>query len=140
MTRFVSNITDLNHAAAKLADFIVQAVKRTIAAKTAATATLTAAEMINGIVRQSGTIGAQNTSTATAAALVAVIENCQVGSSFEFILMNTSDNTTTITAGAGVTLVGTVAVPTNKTQIYRGVVTAVDTPAVSLVGLLYAPA
>jgi hypothetical protein len=54
--------------------------------------------------------------------------------------MNTSDNTTTITAGAGVTLVGTVAVPTNKTQIYRGVVTAVDTPAVSLVGLLYAPA
>lgn len=103
--------------------------------------TLTAAQMVNGIVNVSGQTTAQDVTTAAAAALVALIPNVQIGSSFEFTLRNahTSSGAVTVVAGAGVTLALTTAVPISKTQIYRGIVTAIDTPAVTLYGLLYAP-
>lgn len=103
--------------------------------------TLTAAQMVNGIVNVSGQTTAQDVTTAAAAALVALIPNVQIGSAFEFTLRNahTSSGAVTVVAGSGVTLALTTAVPISKTQIYRGIVTAIDTPAVTLYGLLYAP-
>lgn len=140
MARFASNYNSEGDAIGALADQLVATTSRNYAAKTVTTHyTLTVGEMINGIVKEAGTPGAHNVTTPTAAQIVAAIKNCQVGSAFEFVLMNTSDNTATIVAGTTVTLVGVTAVPTNKTQVYRGVVTAIDTPAVSLIGLLYAP-
>lgn len=102
--------------------------------------TLTVAQMVNGIVNVSGQTTAQDVTTPTAAAIVAAIPNCQVGSCFEFTLQNanTSSGAVTIVAGSGVTLTGTTAVAITKTQIYRGIVTNVGTPAVRLVGLLTA--
>lgn len=110
-------------------------------ALTSASPTLTTAQMLGGIVNVSGQTAAQNVTTPTATEIVAAIPNCQVNSSFEFVLQNanTSSGAATIVAGTGVTLTGTTAVPITKTQIYRGIVTNATTPAVRLVGLLTAP-
>lgn len=140
MSRFASNYNSEGDAIGALADQVVAISSLGYAAKTVTTNyTLTTGEMVNGIVKEAGTPGAHNVTTPSATAIVAAIKNCQVGSAFAFTLINGSDNTATIVAGAGVTLVGTTAVPTTKSQMYRGIVTAVDTPAVTLVGLLYAP-
>lgn len=116
-----------------LANFTGQ---RAIVNRTDGAVTLTAAQFVNAIVMQSGTPGAFNMTTPTAAQVVAAIPNCQVGSAFEFIINNAGDNTITVVAGTGVTLVGTTTVATSKARVYRGVVTAVDTPAVSLLGIV----
>ena len=124
-----------------LADRLVAAQARAIVTKSGATTTLTAAEMINAIYQQSGANGALGVTTATAAALVAALSGAQVGSAFEFIIVNTNNATITLTGGSGVTLSGTTAVPTNKSQIYRGIVTNATSgaEAVTLLGVLTAP-
>jgi hypothetical protein len=139
MARFASSQASQNDAINTLADVSEQQTSAAYLARTAGAITLSAAQIINGIVNQSGTPGAFNMTTPTAAAIVAALKNCQIGTKFEFVLMNGGDGTVTIVAGDGVTLAGVTAVPTVKTQIYRGVVTAVATPAVTLVGLLRAP-
>jgi hypothetical protein len=78
-------------------------------AATAASQTLTAAQLINGLLRVTGAFGGAGTTwtTPTAAQIVAAIPNAQVGSSFDFFLANTSGQTQTMAAGTGVTVVGT---------------------------------
>lgn len=110
---------------------------------TAASPTLTTAQMLNGIAALSGQTAAQNVTTPSAAALVAAIPNCMVGSAFDFVIINghSSSGAATVLAGAGVTLTLTTVVPIAKTQLYRGIVTNI-TPgaqAVRLVGLLTVP-
>jgi hypothetical protein len=139
MAEFVSNPSSMVDADRQTIQLANQVAQRAYLARTAGAVTLTAAQLINGVVNQSGTPGAFNMTTPTAAAIVAAIKNCQVGSAFEFILVNGGDGTVTIVAGDGVTLAGTTAVPTVKSQIYRGIVTAVATPAVTLLGVLTAP-
>jgi len=99
--------------------------------------TLTVAQFINGVFVETGSASGGNITTPTAAAIVAAIPNCQVGSRFEFDFVNTGSNTMTLAAGSGVTLTGTVAMATNTSQHYVGVVTNVNTPAVQVVGLLH---
>jgi hypothetical protein len=139
-TRFTTaqgSQTDAINSVADLANF------DTVFSYTALTSddpTLTVAQMVNGIVKVSGQTTAQDVTTPTAAAIVAAIPNCQVGSSFEFTLQNenTSSGAVTVVAGSGVTLTGDTAVPIGQTQIYRGIVTNATTAAVRLVGLLNA--
>jgi len=141
MARFASAQGSQTEAINAVADVANQVGGGAYEERTAGAVTLTPAQMINGIIKQGGTPGAFNMTTASAAALVAAIKNCQVGSKFEFALINGGDNTVTIVAGTGVTLKGTTAVPTAKTQVYRGVVTnaAAGSEAVTFVGLLTAP-
>lgn len=104
--------------------------------------TLTVAQFMNGIARLTGTPGSGfNVTTPTAAQIVADTINAQVGSWAEVIVQNVTDATATVVAGSGVTLVGVTAVPTNKTQIYKAIITnaTAGSEAVTLVGLLYAP-
>jgi hypothetical protein len=96
--------------------------------------TYTAAEMIGGVIQRSGS-GAVTDVTATAAAIVAAIPNCEVGDNFDFTVVNTRNNTITMDDGVGVTLAGTTTIATNKTRQFRGTVTNVGTPAVTLLGV-----
>lgn len=120
---------------------IVAAIARTYVELTSSSPTLTAAQFVNVILNLSGQTAAQTPTTPTATAILAQIPNVQVGSAFEFVLQNanTSSGAVTLTAGTGVTIVSGAAVPITKTQIYRGIVTDIDTPAVSIYGLLTAP-
>lgn len=137
-TRFVTATTDQTGAINALADLANQTAQTAYNAQTTGARTLTAAQFVNGIVNQGGTPGAIAVTTPTAAAIVAALKNAQANSAFDFVLLNNGDNTVTITAGSGVTLVGTVAVPAATNQIFRGVVTVATSgsEAVTLVGLI----
>lgn len=139
-TRFTTvqgSETDAINSVADLANFDTVF---SYVALTSDSPTLTVAQMVNGIVQVSGQSTAQNVTTPIAAALIAAIPNCQVGSSFEFTLqnLNTNSGDVTIVAGSGVTLTGATTVPRNHTQFYRGIVTNVSAPAVRFVGLMTA--
>ncbi len=140
MARFAA--VQLSHTAAidVLADLANQSAAKPDVPIATGSFTLTAAQLINGILRLSGQAGI-NVTLPSAAAIVAALANCQVNSGFEFSLINANTGTATIVAGAGVTLVGTTAVPTVKSQIYKGVVTnaTVGAEAVEFIGILTVP-
>jgi hypothetical protein len=111
----------------------------TYATATDATATgitISAARMLNGILAHSPTSGV-NDATDSAANLVAGMPGCVVGSTFEFYLKNTSASaiSITVTAGANVSLTGTMTVAQNNVRFFSGVVTNCATPAVTLYSL-----
>jgi hypothetical protein len=64
--------------------------------------TLTAAELLNGLLRID-TQDAQTATTPTAALLVAAINGCVVGTAFDVDVINYGDTTLTIGLGTGVT-------------------------------------
>lgn len=143
MARFASTQTSEGDAIGTLADAIVAHSAIAYNAVTSDGPTLTAAQMVNGIVKISGQTGAQAVTTPTATAIVAAIPNAQVGSMFWFALINahTPSGAATLTAGAGVTLSSiTDVVAVANSQIYIGRVTATATPAVTIYGLLTAGA
>lgn len=92
---------------------------------------ITAANMIEGILRCTTTA---TSTTDTAAAIVAQIPNCQVGSSFKMYVISASGQTHTLALGSGVTAASgvqttlTTATVTAHTFLFR--VTNVGTPAV----------
>lgn len=84
--------------------------------------TLTAAQFINGILNVTVANSTTALTTPTAAAIVAAIPGCQVGSSFIVTLMNLGSGTLTWTLGTGVTGLTTndvTTVATNKGMSYR---------------------
>lgn len=94
-------------------------------AATADTATLTAAQLLNKVIRGVPT-GAANYTLPTAALLVAAIANCQVGDIFDFVISNKSAGANTITVLAGgATLEGTATVAQNAARIFRLIVTGI---------------
>jgi hypothetical protein len=102
--------------------------------------TLDQARLINGVLSHAPT-GAVNDVTDTAANIVAALPGCYGssvgGTSFTFILRNTSAgaNTITVTPGTGVTLTGTMTVAQNFYRSFSGIVTNCTTPAVTLFSL-----
>lgn len=88
---------------------------------TATSVTLTAAELVDGFFDQTG--GTTNTvTTPTAAAIVAAIPGCQVGSQFDFTVKNSGSGTLTVAGGTGVTMSGTATVATTVTTGFKAVV------------------
>lgn len=140
-TRFVVAPKSDVEAINQVADRAIQVGQCGYTSQATAPGTLGVAAFINGLYSQTGTPGAVNLTTPTAAAIVAAIKNCQVGDAFDFQILNNGDATITVVAGSGVTLVGTTAVPTVKGQIYKGIVTVatVGSEAVTLVAVLKAP-
>ena len=96
-------------------------------------ATLTTDQLVNGLILSTPT-AARTFTTPTATEIVAAVLTPKIGSSFDLIIRNTSAGAyaLTLTGGTGVTVVGTATTAQNIASIFRGVVTAVDTPAVSL--------
>ncbi len=140
MTRFVTATTSQDNAINQLADAVNQATTGTRTAGTVTGAVvLTTGQLINGWYVASGTAGAQTVTTPTAAAIVAAIYNCQVGSMFDFFLNNGNNGTLTVTGGTNVTIVGTAAVLTGgKGNYFKGFVTNATsgTEAVTMVAML----
>jgi len=104
-----------------------------------ATATLTAANSYNTIIRGVPTAAATYT-TATAAAIVAAIGgDCAVGTTFMLVVLNASAgaNTITIAGGTGGTVSGVATVAQNASKVFLGRVTGVTagSEAITLYGL-----
>jgi hypothetical protein len=104
-----------------------------------ATATLSAANSYNTIIRGVPTAAATYT-TATAAAIVAAIGgDCAVGTTFMLVVLNASAgaNTITIGGGTGVTVSGVATVAQNASKVFLGRVTGVTagSEAITLYGL-----
>lgn len=96
---------------------VVLSVQSTPIAKTAA-ATLTPAELANGIVTYNG--AAANLTLPLGADLDAAFASMKVNSSFDFFIINLGGtNAATVTANTGVTLVGVAAVAANTAASFR---------------------
>src|SRR5271165_2875242 len=92
----------------------------------AASSTLTAAQIINGIYVATGAGGGAITATTpTAAQICAAIPNVQAGSAFDFWINNASGQTATLTGGSGVAQLGggVVAITTAHNGTFKFVVT-----------------
>jgi hypothetical protein len=135
MARFATSQGSLADAINVLADKADSNAFRTVGALGAvATITLSAAQSENAVLTTAG--GSTITiTTATAAAIIALIPDCQVGYSYEVIVVNGNSGTATMAAGAGVTLAGATTVATGTNRIFRGIVTNVATPAITLYGI-----
>jgi hypothetical protein len=85
---------------------------------TAGVKTYTAAELIGALILRDPAGGNRSDVTPTAAAIVAGFAGGIVGSSFECTIRNTADaaETITLTAGAGVTLSGTMTIAQNNSK------------------------
>ena len=88
-------------------------------------ATITAAQMLGGLIFQpAGT--AINTTLDTAANVFLAMQSVQVGSSFTLTIRNTATaaNTITVVAGTGGTMSGTATIAQNNQRSFRVVITA----------------
>lgn len=113
------------------------AIKPTLTVTTLTTAgvvTYAASELVGGLILRDPNGGNRSDVTPTAALIVAAIPCAAVGDTFNFDIRNTADaaETITVTAGAGVTLSGTMTIAQNNTRRFRAVVTNVETPAVTI--------
>ena len=86
-------------------------------AAVSAAGTLTAAQLLSGIVVCSGTPGTQT--LPTVALLEAVLTNGKVDSGFEVSFVNTAGSTLTLAAGTGWTIVGTLTAATVTSALFR---------------------
>jgi len=104
-----------------------------------ATATLSAANSYNTIIRGVPTAAATYT-TATAAAIVAAIGgDCAVGTTFMVVVLNASAgaNAITIAGGTDVTVSGVATVAQNASKVFLGRVTSVTSgsEAITMYGM-----
>lgn len=106
---------------------------------TAGDVTFTAAEMLGGLILRDPAGSARADLLAAAAAIVAAIAGCIVGSSFEFTIRNTADaaETITVTTNTGLTLSGTMTIAQNNSKRFLAVVTNIGsgTEAVTVYSL-----
>lgn len=100
-----------------------------------ATGTLSAGQITgaNHVVLETTTDGAASMATRTAAEMFGDIPNCQPGFTYLLTLINSGNNTLTITAGANVTLTGTMTLATLTTRTF--VVTFTDATHVVIQGI-----
>jgi hypothetical protein len=98
--------------------------------------TITAAQIVNGILSHNPTGPATDT-TDTATNIAAQIPGCLTGSAFNFFLRNTSGgaNTITVAGGTGVTVTGTATIAQNNVRSFLGVVTNCTSAAVTFYSL-----
>lgn len=91
--------------------------------------TPTAAQLLGGVVTQTGETGGGTVTTPTGAVLSAAIADVAIGMAFQCLFMNLGGGQTlTITAGAtGMTIIGTAGVGTGKSALLTFVNTAADT-------------
>lgn len=141
MARFADTLGSNTDAINLVADQVNSQTSGGYTSITSANPTFTAAQFVNGIINLSGQTAAQSPVPPTATAILAALPNAQIGTVFDVVIINahTSSGAATLQTATGVTLVGTVAIPITKTQLFRGRVTGIDTPAVVMYGLLTAP-
>ncbi len=97
--------------------------------------TLTAAQMLGGVINRTGPTAAYGDTTDTAANIVAAIPFAAVGLTFNLRILNTVNYVDVVAAGSGVTLAGTTAIAASTWRDYIGTITNVASPAVTLTGV-----
>lgn len=104
---------------------------------TASAVTYSAAQLLGGMILRDPNGAGRSDVTPTATQILAEMENCAIGTGFEFTIRNTADaaETITVTAGTGVTLSGTMTIAQNNSKRFLAVVTAIGTPAVTVYSL-----
>jgi len=104
---------------------------------TAGAATLTAAQILGGLILRDPNGASRSDVVPTATLLINAIHDCKVGDSFEFIIKNTADadETITLTSGTGATMVGTMTIAQNNVKRFRAVITGVSSPAYTVYSL-----
>jgi len=88
--------------------------------------TLTAAQMVGGAVDLTTQTTAQTVTTDTAANIVALVPNLQIGSTFDFILKNSypaAAAVATLAAGSGVTIDSATVIPPGAALFFKAIVT-----------------
>lgn len=85
---------------------------------TAAAITMTAAQILGGLILRDPNGAGRADLVPTAANLVAAIPGAEVGTSFEFTIRNTADaaETITVTTNTGATLSGTMTIAQNNSK------------------------
>jgi hypothetical protein len=86
-------------------------------ATVSAAGTLTAAQLLTGLIVASGTPGTQT--LPTVALLEAALPNVKVDSGFNLNLINTAGSTATVATGTGWTIVGTATAATVTSAAFR---------------------
>lgn len=99
---------------------------------TAGDATLTAAQLLGGLILRDPNGAGRADIWPTAALILAEIDNVAIGDSFVFTIKNTADanETITMTDTASSTCLGTKTIAQNYSKSFLAVVTAVATPTV----------
>jgi hypothetical protein len=103
----------------------------TVGATTAAAGDMTGARYVQA---EYSAVGAANLTTRTAAQIIAD-GFLQIGDSYVLEITNTSGGTTTLTAGTGVTLTGTMTMATNTTRRFNVKVTGAATVTIQSTGV-----
>ena len=106
-------------------------------AEPTATATLSAANSYNVLIRGAPTAAATYPTATAAAILTALGSDATVGTTFQAVVINASAgaNTITFAGGSGVTVSGVATVAQNASKVFIGRVTDVATPAITYYGL-----
>lgn len=103
------------------------------AVSTVGAATLTAAQIISGLITRSGSVAAYTDTTDTAAAIIAAIPGYAVGQTFYLSINNTTAFAETLAGGSGVTLTGNIVIPAGSTGLFLVKITSAT--AVSMIGV-----
>ena len=113
----------------------VPATVNNVAGQVLTAATLTGSGTGQAVILRTGApAGVFNDTTDTAAAVVTSIPGAAIGTYFNFLEINSTGQTQTLLAGAGVTVSGVATTATGVTHRFTGVVTAVAVPAVTIFG------
>ncbi len=117
----------------------VQQVTTVTTKNTAAAVTYTAAELLGGLILRDPAGAGREDVSPTAAQIVGAVAAAIATSSFRFTIRNTADGdeTITLTAGAGVTLSGTMTIAQNNSREFLAVITnaAAEAEAVAIYSL-----
>lgn len=137
-TRFVANQGNNTDALDVIADelHVVSGVgSGAVGTSAAQAAAPTAAEVLGGVITETGTAGATTFTLPTAELILAAYKNAQIGSKIDLTVINASNNTLTFTTSTGNTVgagQGTVTQATNTSNRYIGVFTNVTTGAAAI--------
>lgn len=125
-SRFVASQGSMVDAVNVLADEVHNQVGAATSNAAASPLTMSAAQALTGVWKNT-TAGAFALTLPSAASVVAAMVNPQVGSGFDLWLINTGNNTVTVTAGSGNTLDGqaTATLATNTSNLFKAKLTNV---------------
>ena len=106
-------------------------------AEPTATATLSATNSHNVIIRGVPTAAATYTTATASAILAALGDDTVIGTTFQVVVINASAGAFTITlaGGTNVTVSGVATVAQNASKVFLGRVTSTTTPAITFYGL-----
>ncbi len=128
--RLIMAMTDPS-SGAEVANALDNATEGVEANNTAVTtvgaATLTAAQIVGGVITRSGSVAAYTDTTDTATAIIAALVGAVIGQTFWLRIVNTVAFAQTLAGGTGVTLSGNTIIPPNSVGLFLVKYTAAAT-------------